>query len=86
VACVPNSYSLFDRRSEDQLELCRRHGIAWVPFFPLGTAFPQRRSVTDRPEVRSAAAASGATAALDALARCAPASHPSWSITGPRAS
>jgi pyridoxine 4-dehydrogenase len=51
VACVQNVYSLLDRSGEPLLELCRQEGIAWVPFFPLGSAFPGRPKVTDRPEV-----------------------------------
>jgi pyridoxine 4-dehydrogenase len=39
VAAVQNAYSLLDRSSEDLLELCRQRGIAFVPFFPLGSAF-----------------------------------------------
>jgi aryl-alcohol dehydrogenase-like predicted oxidoreductase len=39
IASVQNAYSLLDRSDADVLELCRRHGIAYVPFFPLGSAF-----------------------------------------------
>jgi pyridoxine 4-dehydrogenase len=39
VAGVQNAYSVLDRSSEDVLELCREHDIAFVPFFPLGSAF-----------------------------------------------
>lgn len=39
VAGVQNSYSLLDRRFDDVLELCRARGIAFVPFFPMGSAF-----------------------------------------------
>ena len=38
IACVQNSYSVLDRTAEPVLDLCREHGIAWVPFFPLGSA------------------------------------------------
>jgi pyridoxine 4-dehydrogenase len=37
VACVQNLFNLADRRSADVLELCLDHGIAFTPFFPLGT-------------------------------------------------
>ena len=39
IACVQNGYSILDRAHEDVLELCVEHGIAFVPFFPLGSAF-----------------------------------------------
>jgi aryl-alcohol dehydrogenase-like predicted oxidoreductase len=39
VAAIQNGYSLLDRSSEDLLELCRQRDIAFVPFFPLGSAF-----------------------------------------------
>jgi len=61
IACVQNSHSPVDRASEPVLELCREHGIAWVPFCPLGSAFPQWPKVADQPAVRTAAAALGVT-------------------------
>ena len=39
VAGVQNAYSILDRSGEDVLELSRQRGIAFVPFFPLGSAF-----------------------------------------------
>jgi aryl-alcohol dehydrogenase-like predicted oxidoreductase len=36
---VQNAYSIMDREHEDLVELCRKHAIAFVPFFPLGSAF-----------------------------------------------
>jgi aryl-alcohol dehydrogenase-like predicted oxidoreductase len=36
VASVQNRYNLFDRASEDVLEHCERHGIGFIPWFPLG--------------------------------------------------
>jgi aryl-alcohol dehydrogenase-like predicted oxidoreductase len=36
---VQNAYSVLDRHNEPVLELCRERGIAFVPFFPLGSAF-----------------------------------------------
>ena len=38
VAGVQNAYSIVDRASEDVLELCRERDMAFVPFFPLGSA------------------------------------------------
>jgi pyridoxine 4-dehydrogenase len=69
VACVQNSYSVLDRAGEPVLEACRRHQIAWVPFFPLGSAgFPGIPSVTGHPAVIAAARAAGATPAQVGLA------------------
>src|SRR3954466_9302405 len=45
IASVQNQYSVLDRSNEDVLDACRQHGLAFVPFFPLGSAFtggPQR--------------------------------------------
>jgi pyridoxine 4-dehydrogenase len=39
LACVQNGYSIVDRSSEDVVELCAERDIAFVPFFPLGSAF-----------------------------------------------
>jgi len=51
IACVQNSYRVLDRAAEPVLELCREHGIAWVPFFPLGSAFSRLPRVTEDPTV-----------------------------------
>jgi aryl-alcohol dehydrogenase-like predicted oxidoreductase len=68
IACVQNAYSVLDRSSEPLLDLCREHGIAWVPFFPLGSAFPGVPKVTEQPAVVAAAAALGVTPAQVGLA------------------
>ena len=39
VACVQNAYSVVNRDDEEELVLCEQHGVAFVPFFPLGSAF-----------------------------------------------
>ena len=36
LACVQNIYHLLDRTGEPLLDTCREHGVAWVPYFPLG--------------------------------------------------
>ncbi|HEX3833735.1 MAG TPA: oxidoreductase [Solirubrobacteraceae bacterium] len=36
---VQNAYSVIDRTDEAILDLAREHSIAFVPFFPLGSAF-----------------------------------------------
>jgi pyridoxine 4-dehydrogenase len=39
IAEVQNSYSVVNRAGEDVLELCIEREIAFVPYFPLGSAF-----------------------------------------------
>ena len=69
VASVQNQYSVLDRSNEDVLEACREHGLAFVPFFPLGSAFtggPQR--LAEDPAIAPVAAKHGATPSRVALA------------------
>ena len=69
IACVQNSYSVLDRTAEPVLDVCREHGIAWVPFFPLGSAgFRNMPRVTDNPAVRAVAAELAVTPAQVGLA------------------
>ncbi|MEJ2665896.1 MAG: aldo/keto reductase [Deinococcales bacterium] len=68
VACVQNAYSVLDRSAEPVLELCRESGVAWVPFFPLGSAFPNVPKVTQHPVVVEAAARLESTPAQIGLA------------------
>ncbi len=68
IVCVQNYYNLLNRQHEDLLALCGRENIAWVPYFPLGSAFDGIAKVVDEPAVRDAAAALGATPAQVALA------------------
>jgi pyridoxine 4-dehydrogenase len=68
IACVQNAYSLVSRDDEDLLRLCVAEGIAWVPFFPLGGAFPGLPKATDEPVVHAVAASLGATPAQVGLA------------------
>ncbi|MGH2861411.1 MAG: oxidoreductase [Solirubrobacteraceae bacterium] len=39
IACVQNAFSVVNRAGEDELALCEERGVAFVPFFPLGSAF-----------------------------------------------
>ncbi len=39
IAEVQNSYSVVNRSGEDVLELCMERDMAFVPYFPLGSAF-----------------------------------------------
>ncbi|MUL80023.1 aldo/keto reductase [Mycolicibacterium sp. CBMA 226] len=68
ITCVQNAYSVLDRAQEDTLRLCAEEGIAWVPFFPLGSAFPGFPSVADDPAVRAVSARINATPAQVGLA------------------
>jgi pyridoxine 4-dehydrogenase len=55
IVCVQNLYNLLDRSAEDQLDVCREHGIAWVPYFPLGSSHPRIPKVTEHPAVTATA-------------------------------
>ncbi|MFJ9537640.1 aldo/keto reductase [Streptomyces sp. NPDC101225] len=68
VACVQNDFSVLERTAEPVLALCREQGIAWVPFFPLGSRFSGRPKATGHPEVVSLAEELGCTPAQVALA------------------
>ncbi|MFF0129382.1 aldo/keto reductase [Streptomyces mirabilis] len=59
IACVQNAYSLVSRDDEDMLQLCAAEGITWVPFFPLGGAFPGLPKVTEEPVVHAVAESLG---------------------------
>jgi aryl-alcohol dehydrogenase-like predicted oxidoreductase len=68
IACVQNAYSLLDRSGEPLLDVCRQHDVAWVPFFPLGSAFPGIPKVTENHAVLAAACELGVTPAQVGLA------------------
>jgi pyridoxine 4-dehydrogenase len=68
IACVQNSYSLMDRSQEDMLEVCTAEDIAWVPYFPLGSAFPGFPKASDNAVVIDIAGKVGATPAQVGLA------------------
>lgn len=63
LACVQNAYNLLDRSAEPLLDLCLAHEIAWVPFFPLGSAFSGRVKVSEHALVMKKAAELGITPA-----------------------
>lgn len=63
IVCVQNAYSVLDRAQEETLELCVAEGIAWVPFFPLGSAFAGLPTVADNPVVQAVASDIGCTPA-----------------------
>jgi len=68
VLCVQNPYNLLERESQPVLELCADYGIAFVPYFPLGSAFRAENPVLNHPEVQAAAERLGRTAAQIVLA------------------
>jgi len=75
VTCVQNSFSLVDRSAEPLLRVCLEHGLAWVPYFPLGSGFAGFPRVVDQPAVHEVAARLGATPAQVGLAwilECSP--------------
>lgn len=69
LACVQNAFSILDRGDEDVLDLASEHGLAFVPFFPLGSAFtggPGKLAAD--PEIAAVAAKHDATPSQIALA------------------
>jgi pyridoxine 4-dehydrogenase len=69
IAEVQNAYSVVNRSGEDVLELCRELEIAFVPYFPLGSAFSGGpRQLAQDPAVAGVAERRGVTATQVALA------------------
>ncbi|MFE3515998.1 aldo/keto reductase [Streptomyces sp. NPDC059166] len=68
IACVQNAYSLLAREDEELARACTAHGIAWVPYFPLGSAFPDLPKVNEHPVVQEVARGLGATPSQTGLA------------------
>ncbi|MFE4679951.1 aldo/keto reductase [Streptomyces sp. NPDC056721] len=68
IVCVQNAYSLVARDDETMAEMCAAEGIAWVPYFPLGGAFPGIPKVTEEPAVLAAAQSLGSTPSQVGLA------------------
>jgi aryl-alcohol dehydrogenase-like predicted oxidoreductase len=69
IACVQNAFNVVDRSSQAVLDACRAEGIAFVPFFPLGSAFGgEHNTVLEAPAVVASAGRLGATVAQVALA------------------
>jgi aryl-alcohol dehydrogenase-like predicted oxidoreductase len=69
IACVQNAYSLVNRAEEEELALCEERELAFVPFFPLGSAVtggPQQLAAD--PVIAEVAARRQATPAQIALA------------------
>ncbi len=68
IVCVQNAYSLVNAADAEVLELCHERGIAYVPYFPLGSAFPGLPKVTEQSAVQAVADRLGATPAQVGLA------------------
>jgi pyridoxine 4-dehydrogenase len=66
---VQNAYSIMDRSNEPLVDFCREREIAFVPFFPLGSAFTGGPAkLAEDPAVAEVAAKHGATPSQVALA------------------
>jgi pyridoxine 4-dehydrogenase len=68
IGCVQNPLSVADRASMPLVEACGERGIAFVPFFPLGSAFHGVNPVLTHPGVTATADRLGVTTAQVALA------------------
>ena len=52
IACVQNAYNIADRSDQELFDLCADDGVAYVPFFPLGSAFNTVNPVLEAPAVK----------------------------------
>jgi pyridoxine 4-dehydrogenase len=69
IAEVQNAYSVVNRSGEDVLELCIEREIAFVPYFPLGSAFSGGpRQLAQDPAIAGVAERRGITVTQVALA------------------
>jgi len=68
IACVQNPLNLVNRASMPILQECSARGIAFVPFFPLGSGFGQANPVLSNEHLRSTAQRLGHAPAQIALA------------------
>jgi pyridoxine 4-dehydrogenase len=68
IACVQNEFNLADRSSAAVLQECTTRGIAFVPFFPLGSAFAEPNPVLGNELVQRAAERLGRTTVQVVLA------------------
>jgi pyridoxine 4-dehydrogenase len=68
VVCVQNLFNLTDQRSFGLLNECADHGIAFVPFCPLGWPRTAQNAILASPVVGSIGRRMGATSAQVALA------------------
>jgi pyridoxine 4-dehydrogenase len=68
IVCVQNAFSLLNQKDADLLDLCHDSAIAYVPYFPLGSAFPGIPKVTESAAVQTVAERVGASPAQVGLA------------------
>jgi aryl-alcohol dehydrogenase-like predicted oxidoreductase len=69
LACVQNAFSIMQREAQSVLELCAERDIAFVPFFPLGSAFTGGpAALAAEPHISDVAAKHGASTSQVALA------------------
>lgn len=68
IAAVQNSYNVVDRTSADLLERTAERGTAFVPFFPLGSAFTESSRAREDEVLRRVAERRGVTEARVSLA------------------
>jgi len=68
IACVQNAFSVVNRAAAGELDLCEERGLAFVPFFPLGSAFAGGpKQLAADPAIAEVAARRGATPSQIAL-------------------
>ncbi len=66
---VQNAYSILDRSDDPVVDFCEEHGIAYVAYFPLGSAFAGGpKALAADPAVAAVAEKHGATPSQIALA------------------
>lgn len=68
IAAVQNAYSVVDREFEQMMQLTVAEQVAWIPYFPLGSAFPGYPKVTEQQAVIDAAGRLDATPSQVGLA------------------
>jgi pyridoxine 4-dehydrogenase len=69
VAEVQNAFSIVNREDQPVIDLCREHEIAYVPYYPLGSAFiGGPAALAADPAIASVAAKHGVSASQIALA------------------
>jgi aryl-alcohol dehydrogenase-like predicted oxidoreductase len=68
IVCVQNAFNLVERTSQAVLDECTTRGIAFVPYFPLGSGFAADNPVLGNQVVQQTAQRLGRTPAQVALA------------------
>ncbi|MEO8850259.1 MAG: oxidoreductase [Allobranchiibius sp.] len=68
LVCVQNAFSYVDQTDAPVLDYCTENDIAYVPYFPLGSAFPHLPKVADDEQVRAVAERLGVSTSQVGLA------------------